>query len=377
MPSECPSKFMIAVINTTRNDTRNAQAAYGHVSVDLGAPGTTIYSTYPTDKNNSANSYNYLTGTSMATPHLCGAIGALYSLACPRLFDNYLSYPDSFALLFKKYLLDGTDRVNSMNHQVSTNGRLNLYKAFLDVQSYNCDTCSFTFQSTRNQIDCKDSASGFIQITSASNLKYSWSTGDSIATLNKLTKGIYTVTMKDGTNCAVQKSFYFDNPQAIVINGVNIIPINGGNPGNIIAVVNAGYDSLSYALDAGNYQSGGTFVTNIAGNHMLHIKNEYGCVKDTTVVMTDNTGIQTIQSLQAFIYPNPAKHLLTVQLLEQPNESSTYSIYDMSGRLVLQGNVVGEKETIDVSTLENGLCVFSLTNTIHQNYRTVFSVINP
>jgi hypothetical protein len=65
----------------------------------MGAPGSAIYSTYPN------NTYGFLSGTSMAAPHVTGAMGAMFAVACPDLLNNYASYPDSFALLFKKYLL--------------------------------------------------------------------------------------------------------------------------------------------------------------------------------------------------------------------------------------------------------------------------------
>jgi hypothetical protein len=49
VPSECPSKFVLSVTNTNRLDLRHSQAAYGVVGIDLGAPGTSIYSTKPSN----------------------------------------------------------------------------------------------------------------------------------------------------------------------------------------------------------------------------------------------------------------------------------------------------------------------------------------
>jgi hypothetical protein len=306
---------------------------------------------------------------------VCGAIGALYTVACKRLFDNYLSYPDSFALLFKKYLLDGTDRINSMNHYVSSNGRLNLYKAFLNVRSYNCDTCSFTYNVSRNQISCANSASGFVHINSTSTLSYLWSNGDSTASKTNLTSGIYTVTVKDASNCSVEQSIFFDEPQPIKINGVNIVSINNGNPGNITIVANAGNDKLTYALDTGAYQSSYVFVTSVAGNHTVHIKNEYGCTVDTIIAVGINNAVDAIDAVAAFVYPNPASSILNVQLTEKPNESYQYRITDMQGQMVLQGKIESNQQSIALSDVENGIYSIVIESSNKKRFRAIVSIV--
>ncbi|MBL7801443.1 MAG: S8 family peptidase [Chitinophagales bacterium] len=369
VPSECPSKFVLAVTNTNRLDLRHGQAAYGVVGIDLGAPGTSIYST------KQSNTYGLLTGTSMATPHVCGAIGALYTVACKRLFDNYLSYPDSFALVFKQYLLNGTDRINSMNHYVSSNGRLNLYKAFLNVRAYNCDTCSFSYNVSRNQINCANSASGTVQINSSDNLTYLWSNGGTASSKTSLTSGIYSVTITDATNCSVEQSFFFDEPQPIKISGVNVVPITNGNPGNITVVANAGNDKLSYALDTGAYQAGYVFATTVAGSHIVHVKNEYGCVVDTIVTVGIDNAVDQLTALHAYVYPNPTSSVFYVLIPESTNESSFYRIVDMQGKTVLQNKMQAIQQAIDVSMLESGLYTLTLESENRKQFRAIVSVM--
>ncbi|PTX64360.1 thermitase [Melghirimyces profundicolus] len=60
----------IAVGATDPNDNKASFSSYG-TWVDVAAPGVDILSTYPT------NSYAYLSGTSMATPHVAGLAGLL------------------------------------------------------------------------------------------------------------------------------------------------------------------------------------------------------------------------------------------------------------------------------------------------------------
>jgi subtilisin family serine protease len=61
-----------AVASTTSSDRRSAFSNYG-TWVEVAAPGSSIYSTYPTSR------YGTLSGTSMATPHVAGLAGLLAS----------------------------------------------------------------------------------------------------------------------------------------------------------------------------------------------------------------------------------------------------------------------------------------------------------
>ena len=78
-------------------------------SVDIGAPGSSIYSTLPD------NTYGSYSGTSMAAPHVTGAV-ALYAAL----------NPGANATQIKAAILAAATPTHSLTGKVVTNGRLNV-----------------------------------------------------------------------------------------------------------------------------------------------------------------------------------------------------------------------------------------------------------
>jgi len=77
-PASYDCNNIIAVLSTDRYDDISWFSNYGPISVDLGAPGSDILSTFPTYMTGEMEYWGYSTdyetisGTSMATPHVAG-----------------------------------------------------------------------------------------------------------------------------------------------------------------------------------------------------------------------------------------------------------------------------------------------------------------
>lgn len=130
VPTGCPSEFIVKVTNTTNKDMRNSGAAYGKKSIELGAPGTAILSTLPGDSTGN------LTGTSMATPHVAGAIAFLHSVGSVDFQKIVISDPMKAAKTLKALMLGNVDPVASLKGITVTEGRLNLAKAAKAISNY-------------------------------------------------------------------------------------------------------------------------------------------------------------------------------------------------------------------------------------------------
>ncbi|RYG24137.1 peptidase S8 [bacterium] len=111
-PSNYSNGNIIAVASITKTGTRSSFSNYGATSVDIGAPGSDIASTVP--GNGGSSAYAYMSGTSMATPHVTGAV-ALYAAT-----------HSTRGIGIKDAILSSAVPTSSLTGRCVTGGRLNV-----------------------------------------------------------------------------------------------------------------------------------------------------------------------------------------------------------------------------------------------------------
>ena len=114
-PASYNNDNIIAVASITSTGALSSFSNYGATSVDLGAPGSGIYSTVP--GRNGKSGYASYSGTSMATPHVTGAC-ALYAA----------THPGANAAAIKNGILGDVMSTPSLTGKTLTGGRLNVSK---------------------------------------------------------------------------------------------------------------------------------------------------------------------------------------------------------------------------------------------------------
>ncbi len=114
---------IITVAATDHNDQYASFSNHGADWVDLAAPGVDTLSTVPKGSCPLCNPSGYETasGTSMATPHVSGAVALVWA-QYPKLTNDQM----------KQRILSGIDPLRDHAKQTLTNGRLNLFNALED-----------------------------------------------------------------------------------------------------------------------------------------------------------------------------------------------------------------------------------------------------
>jgi len=108
---------IIAVAATDQNDALASFSNYGATSVDVAGPGVRIYSTKAGDDG---DDYQYLSGTSIATPHVSGLAALIWAEDLEQNGDFTYTYSQ-----VKDRILNGVDVKTALSGKVLMAGRIN------------------------------------------------------------------------------------------------------------------------------------------------------------------------------------------------------------------------------------------------------------
>lgn len=362
IPTACSSNYLVTVTNTTYNDVKSTNAGYGLTTIDLGAPGTNINSTV------NGNSYQNKSGTSMATPHVAGAIGLMYAAACPDFIQGYKLNPATYALLMKNYLLNSTDPNSDLNGKTVSGGRLNLYKALLEVQ----DNCSIPVPPVAiNDTDCVSGSFYLEGIVGANATNINWyndaggqsfiHSGDSLVTGSLAQTTTYYISSFDSVSGKesplVPVTSFVINPQVTastyILGSTQYLLASGAelftwNPTTGLSCSDCSNPVVD-VTDSTIYVVTGT--------------DKYGCMAYDTILVVPN-GIASNERWNSLVsvYPNPSEGDVIFEISNQ-SFSGSLQVCDITGKEIKRfENISLGKFVLSAGEVHPGMYFYKLVD---------------
>lgn len=141
---------------------------------------------------------------------------------------------------------------------------------------------------TPTNILCNGSCTGMATVSATGGTTpytYSWSSGQTTASISGLCPNVYTVTVTDGGGSSVTRTVGITQPQALsaLASQVSVISCNGGS-GSACVTVTGGTPSYTYTWSNGQASQCATGIT--AGTYTVTVSDANGCSVITTLTMT-------------------------------------------------------------------------------------------
>ena len=343
VPSTCPGDYLIGITNTTSADEKYGSAGYGVNNIDIGAPGTSIYSTTPN------NSYNDLTGTSMATPQVSGTIALMYTALPEEMMQTCKSDPANFCLTMKYHLLNGADHLSSLDGLVASGRRLNAYGA-IESALYDSITPELIGEVNISgelffgeTLTAETNLSSTPAIPDLGELHYQWRR-DTTA-IEGAVNSTYTLTIDDiynnicvqvtAENCTGSITSSLFGPIKKAEQAMPEAPQMESNTDTSITLV--AIENGEYNIDGGEWQSSPIFegLTPSTSYTFTQRKMETGTHYASPA--SPETAFCTLPYEQLYenqrsifkVYPNPSKGYITIE------GSGTMTVTNILGQIVL------------------------------------------
>jgi hypothetical protein len=173
-------------------------------------------------------------------------------------------------------------------------------------------------------------------------------------TVNNLSAGNYTISVKDANGCIQTFSTTITEPNLLVATGVSIGAPTGTSTGSITMSANGGLSPYTYSINGTNYYSGSLFSNLAPGTYTCYVKDANGCISSIQVVVDELAGNEQLDSFNIInLYPNPNKGIFELHITGLSSENVSCKLFNISGQVVSEFILKptnGEiKQTIEMS----------------------------
>lgn len=205
---------------------------------------------------------------------------------------------------------------------------------------------------------------GFIAVVGFGNNgdTYQWNTGSTSGFISDLSAGLYSVTVTRPNGCKDEAQVYLDDNAALQLSFNVQAPTGGSSNGSATVVVSGGTPPYAYAWSNGGNSA---TISNLpTGNFSVTVTDQTGCSKASYTPVGNPTGISAIAEIHSFkVFPNPANHLLQVQIELNTPQQTELRMYNSLGQEVWVSRLEEYRkgtQTINVQEFAPGIYVLQL-----------------
>ncbi len=160
------------------------------------------------------------------------------------------------------------------------------------------DPCNAPINQSVSNITCLGQSDGSISLNIPGATNFTWSNGQSGASISNLVAGTYNVTATGG-GCTWNGAFTISQPNSLLNSSVSGNPETcGSGNGTAVSSPTGGVTPYQYAWSNG--QTGGTAVNLNAGNYTVTVTDLNGCTSTNNVTIAGTPGV-VASTTQSFV----------------------------------------------------------------------------
>jgi hypothetical protein len=252
----------------------DATSTHQHnATVDICAPG------YDVALSTAPGVYVTGNGTSFASPYVSGTIALMLSV-------NPCLTPDQVEYILKQTAVN-IDAMNPSYVGLLGAGRLDASAAVRMASTFS--TAILTAETVS---ECEHMTQSIVLDLSNIAAPYSinWNNGSTDSVLTNVAVGNYSALVRDANGCVGYYATSIDTLMPIAVDAaVTAVVCNGTNTGSIEAVVTGGHSGYSYIWSTGSTTSSTNDL--VAGTYTLTVTDVKGCIKETSIIVTEPAGM--------------------------------------------------------------------------------------
>ncbi len=231
-------------------------------------------------------------------------------------------------------------------------------------------------QANQANVSCNGNCDGTATANAVGQppFSYSWSNGQTIASITGLCPGTYTITVTDNTTNTVSASVTITQPPVLSSAITNMVPATCGTccDGSATGAGSGGTTGYTYLWNPGG-QTTATATNLCPGTYTFCVTDANGCTSCSIVTITFNTGTGNASADDPVtIFPNPASTTLSVIV----EENSEVKFFDLAGKETGTWKMKKGANKIDISSFAKGVYLYRIVSSSGKVHAGRLSVIN-